>query len=377
MDDHCSSPPFASSWSRWFFTVSILFALYGVYRLVQPFLIPIFLSVVLVVVAGPIYDFILKRVGGRRALASALTCLLLIIVLAVPFFLMVGLITSQAFHLYNTVSELLTSQQLQDTFREGLGRLTPQYHKLQDALGISQDEILKHVGEAVRRISGFLYSNLTALLAGMTNLLIGFALVVFVTFYLLMDGEVMMEKALSLSPLPREMNLQIRGDILRSLRATLKGSVVLALINGTAGGLGFWIFGVPNALFWGTVMVFASVVPLVGTALVWVPGCIYLVVAGESGQALGTALWCLVSSLACDNVLRPRLIGAQTNLHPLLTFFSILGGLTLFGMVGLILGPLILAILLSLLEVYQRYFLEAPLPEPGPEPEGGEEETQA
>ncbi len=375
MDDRCTSPPFANSWSRWFFTISILFALYGVYRLVQPFLIPIFLSVVLVVVAGPVYDFIVKRVGQRRALASALTCLLLIVVLAVPFFLMAGLITSQAFHLYNTVSELLTSQQLQDTFREGLGRLAPQYHKLQEALGISQDEILKHVGEAVRRISGFLYSNLTSLLAGMTNLLIGFALVVFVTFYLLMDGEVMMEKALSLSPLPREMNLQIKGDILRSLRATLKGSVVLALINGTAGGLGFWIFGVPNALFWGTVMVFASVVPLVGTALVWVPGCVYLVVAGQSGQALGTALWCLVSSLTCDNVLRPRLIGGQTNLHPLLTFFSILGGLSLFGMVGLILGPLILAILLSLLEVYQRYFLENPAPRPEPEGQGEEPEA--
>ena len=370
MDDHCSNPPFNNSWSRWFFTVSILFALYGVYRLVQPFLIPIFLSVVLVVVAGPVYDFILGRLGPkRRALASALTCLLLILVLAVPFFLFVGLITSQAFHLYNTVSELLTSQQLQDTFREGMGRLAPQYHKLQAALGISQDEVLKHVGEAVRQVSGFLYSNLTALLTGMTNLFIGFALVVFVTFYLLMDGEAMMEKALSLSPLPREMNLQIKGDMLRSLRATLKGSVVLALINGTAGGLGFWIFGVPNALFWGTVMVFASVVPLVGTALVWVPGCIYLVVVGHSGQALGTALWCLVSSLTCDNVLRPRLIGGQTNLHPLLTFFSILGGLSLFGMVGLILGPLILAILLSLLEVYQRYFLDNPPPPTRPEPE--------
>jgi predicted PurR-regulated permease PerM len=163
---------------------------------------------------------------------------------------------------------------------------------------------------------------------------------------------------MALSPLPPEMNHQIRRDVLVTLRATLKGSVVLALIYGLISGLGFWLFGVPNALFWGTVMVFSSVVPIFGTALVWVPAGIYLIVMGAWPQAVGVMVWCLVTMVVCDNWLRPKLIGGQANLHPLLTFFAVLGGITYFGMVGLILGPLVLAILLSLIEVYQRYFLQ-------------------
>ncbi len=116
----------------------------------------------------------------------------------------------------------------------------------------------------------------------------------------------------------------------------------------------------PNALFWGTVMVFASVVPMVGTALVWLPGGLYLLLLGHTWGALGMMVWCALAGLVCDNLLRPRLIGGQANLHPLLTFFSVLGGLSLFGMAGLILGPLILAVLLSLLNIYQRHFLAPP-----------------
>lgn len=354
--------PFANSWSRWFFTICILLALYGAYCLVEPFLIPIFLSVVLVVVVGPVYDFILKVVRGRSALASAVTCLLLILAIALPFFLMAGMITSQAFNLYHTVTQLLSSDQLQDTFKNGMGRLPPYFHWMKDTLGVSQADVLQHVGEMVRRVSNFFYENLTTLLASMTNLIIGFALMLFVTFYLLMDGEQMAEKAMALSPLPREMNQQIREDVLRTLRATLKGSVVLAFINGGAGGVGFWVFGAPNALFWGSVMVFASVVPIVGIALVWAPAAIYLIVIGQTWPGVGVAAWCLITGGVCDNILRPKLIGGQANLHPLLTFFSVLGGLSLFGMVGLILGPLLLAVLLSLLEVYQRYFLAPPAP---------------
>lgn len=372
MNLSCDNQPFSSPWSRWFFTTCILFVLYLAYRLIEPFLIPIFLAVVMVVVAGPLYVFVQKLVGGRRKLASALTCVILTAVIAMPFFFFAGVLTSQAFDLYNTVSHTMTGDQLQQSINESLGRLAPALDRLQETLGINQEDVLQEVGKWVRQVSNFLYRNLAGLLRGATNLVIGFALVLFVTFYLLMDGACMAEKIISLSPLPKDMNCQIKKDIMRSLQATLKGSVVLAFIQGTVGGLGFWAFGVPNALFWGTVMVFASVVPLVGTALVWLPGGIYLIITGSTLQAVGVMAWCLIASLVCDNILRPRLIGGDTNLHPLLTFFSVLGGISLFGVVGLILGPLVLAILISLLDVYQRYFLnDPPQPGEGPKPEQG------
>lgn len=350
--------PFSSTWSRWFFAACILFVLYLAYHLMEPFLVQVFLAVVLVVVAMPLYEYTLNLMGGHRTLASAITCILLILIFAIPFFFVISLLTAQALDLYTTVSKLLAGDKLETTFREGLGRLGPMIDQLQDKLGISHADVLQQVGNLVRKISNLLYENFTGLLKGVTNLVIGVALVLFVTFYLFMDGAHMAARVLSLSPLPRDMNSRILDDMLRTLRATLKGSVVLAFINGTVSGLGFFVFGVPNALFWGTVMVFASVVPIVGTALVWVPGGIYLIIMGDYGQASGVMIWCLIVSVICDNWLRPKLIGGQADLHPLLTFFAVLGGISYFGLVGLILGPLVLAILLSLIEVYKRYFLD-------------------
>ena len=355
--DEQQSTPFASTWSRWFFTVSILFVLYLAYQLVHPFLVQVFLAVVLVVVAMPLYEATLNLMGGQRTLASAITCLLLILIFAIPFFFIISLLTAQALELYTTVSKLLAGNKLEATFSEGMGRLGPIIEELQEKLGISHADVLQQVGNLVRKVSNFLYENITGLLKGVTNLIIGVALVLFVTFYLFMEGSRLATWVLALSPLPQEMNSQIMDDMLRTLRATLKGSVVLAFINGTVSGLGFFAFGVPNALFWGTVMVFASVVPIVGTALVWVPGGIYLIIMGDYGQATGVMIWCLIVSVVCDNWLRPKLIGGQADLHPLLTFFAVLGGISYFGLVGLILGPLVLAILLSLIEVYKRYFL--------------------
>ena len=358
------SHPFHNTWSRWFFTAAILGTLWLAYLLVQPYLVQIFLAIMLAVVSAPLYDYLVDTLEGRCSLASALTCLVLIMIIVVPFFLVAGLLTTQALSLYRTMSTLLFSDQWEQNVRQGLGWLAPHVEQLQNTLGISQADVLKEVGELVRKISNLLYANLTGLLAGVTNMLVGFALMMFVTFYLLIDGPSASHRLMALSPLPEDMNQKILQDIMVSLRATIKGTVVLALINGTVGGGGFWLFGVPNALFWGTVMTFASVVPIVGTALVWLPSAIYLAIIGHPWPAVGVAVWCLISMLICDNLLRPRLIGRGSNLHPLLTFFSVLGGLSYFGLVGLFLGPLLLAILLSLLDVYQRYFLPEPSPEP-------------
>lgn len=359
--------PFATAISRWFFAVLIVFMLYTGYRLVEPYLVPIFLSVVLVVVAGPLYDLVKRLLGGREKLASAITTIVLLLVIALPLFFIIGMITAQALDLYNIVSEQLTSDTLQRTFDKGLGSVSPYLEKMQEVFGISRDEVLKQAGELVRQVSGLLYSNLTGLVKGFTNVIISSALVLFVTFYLFTDGSAMAAKILALSPLPERTNRRIKREMLISLRATMRGTLVLALLHGIMAGLGFGLFGVPLAVFWGSVMTLSSVVPLVGTALVWLPAGIYLLVTGHTASAIGMMIWCLASAIVLDNLVRPRLIGKHSNLHPLLTFFSVLGGLSVFGVVGLILGPLVLAVLLSLLGVYERHFLNNHPERPGDE----------
>jgi predicted PurR-regulated permease PerM len=357
--DSCTNPaPFTSSISRWFFAILILATMLVAFRLVEPFLIHIFLAMVLVVASGPFYNYLRLKMGWRAGLASGLTCILLTVIIALPMFLVASTLTSQALSLYRDVSNLLYSGQLQSTFKQSLGELAPYMDILHDSLGLNQSDILRQGAELVRQISNILYENITGVLARVTTLLVGLILVLFVTFFLLIDGPKMVDKFIALSPLPLSMSRGIQAEMLASLRATLRGTVVLAIINGTLAGLGFWIFGVPNSVFWGTVMTFSSVVPLIGTGLVWLPAGIYLIALGDWPDAVGVMVWCGAWMAVCDNIIRPKLIGSSTNLHPLLVFFSLLGGLSMFGMAGLLMGPMTLALLLSLLQVYQRYFLE-------------------
>lgn len=368
MEHPLNNKPFATSISRWFFGICFLLIIFVSYRMVQPFLMPIFLAVVLAVVGGPIYSRVMRLLGGRRILASTITVCLFIIIIVAPLYFMSGIIASQALDMYTTVSQELKTEAWQQTIQSGLGRLGPFVDRLQDSLGISRSDVLGQVGQWVQKISNLLYSNLAGVLAGITTLVIDFVLMMIVLFYLLMDGHKAAERLASLSPLPPDMNHQIRDEVLGIMRATLTGTVVLAFIQGVLGGLGFFIFGVPNAPFWGTVMLFASVIPLMGTAVVWLPAGVYLLLVGNVGPAIGMMIWCLVAAVVSDNVLRPRLIGKAAGLHPLLVFFSVLGGLVTFGVAGLLLGPMVLALLLSLIEVYRRHFIK-PVNHDCPEPD--------
>lgn len=368
---------FSTAISRWFFGISTILMLYLAYLLIQPFLMPIFLAVVLVVVGWPLHLGVLWLVGDKRQyLAAAITVLLFCLIIVLPLYFMVGIITDQAFDLYNTVSRMVQGGGFHDSLKHGLDLLNPFFDKLNEALGVSKTDVFTQVGEMVRRVSNLLYSNLAGLLRGITNLVIDFFLMLIVAFYLFIDGRRAADRLLSLSPMPTSLNNQIKDEVLNTMRATLTGTVVLSLLQGILGGIGFWVFGVPNSPFWGTVMVFASVVPIFGTAVVWVPGGIFLLLSGMTGAGVGVMVWCLVSALVCDNLIRPKLLGNVTHLHPLMIFFAVLGGLLLFGVVGLVLGPMVLALMLSLLEVYRLHFVPNEIEPvecvaPQPEPETG------
>lgn len=349
---------FSTAISRWFFGISTILMLYLAYLLIQPFLMPIFLAVVLVVVGWPLHQGVLWVVGAKRQhLAAAITVLLFCLIIVLPLYFMVGIITDQALGLYNTVSRMVQGGGFHDSLKHGLDLLNPFFDKLNEALGISKADVFTQVGEMVRRVSNLLYSNLAGLLRGITNLVIDFFFMLIVAFYLFIDGRRAADRLLSLSPMPSSLNNQIKDEVLSTMRATLTGTVVLSLLQGILGGIGFWIFGVPNSPFWGTVMVFSSVVPIFGTAVVWLPGGIFLLLSGMTGAGVGVMAWCLISALICDNLIRPKLLGNVTHLHPLMVFFAVLGGLLLFGVVGLVLGPMVLALMLSLLEVYRLHFV--------------------
>ena len=198
---------------------------------------------------------------------------------------------------------------------------------------------------------------MAALAKGVVGIVFDLVIVLFICFFLLIDGEKFLKEIKLLSPLEVSHHERIVHQLEKTLKATLKGSIIVALAQGLLGGLGFWIFDIPMAAFWGVCMVFSSVIPLVGTALIWIPAALYLALTSSFWMAIGLALWGTLIISGADNVLRPMLLKGEAHLHPLLTFLSILGGLIYFGFLGFILGPIVLSFLMTLFEIYKKEFL--------------------
>jgi predicted PurR-regulated permease PerM len=178
----------------------------------------------------------------------------------------------------------------------------------------------------------------------------------FTLFYFFRDGPRMVRKLRSLVPLDREYKNALIGRFTSVARATVKGTLLIALVQGTLSGLTLWIFGVGSPFLWGVVATLFSIIPLVGAWLVLYPAAAIQAIQGNYWQAIGIAVVTIVVIVNVDNLLRPRLVGQETGMHDLMVFFSTLGGIGLFGATGFILGPMVAALFLALLDIYSREF---------------------
>ena len=191
---------------------------------------------------------------------------------------------------------------------------------------------------------------------GAFNVIAMLFIMIFSMYYFFKDGPAFIEKFKRMSPLSDDYEDRLIEKFSSMTRATIKGTLVIAVIQGCLGGIAFWIFGVPSPLFWGLAMVILSIIPMVGSALVWLPAGIIKVATGSWGEGLGILVvgFGLISTI--DNVLRPRLVGKDTAMHPLLIFFGTLGGISVFGIVGFIVGPIIAALFVTIWEIYASEF---------------------
>jgi predicted PurR-regulated permease PerM len=228
---------------------------------------------------------------------------------------------------------------------------------------IQLEQIVRTV---VTRASEFIYTNAIGLIKGFTYFFLDLVLVLFIAFFMFLQGDDFIEALKRLSPLDPAHNEEIVRETEVTIKATLWGTVIVAFVQGILGGVGFLIFGLPQPAFWGTVMIPASVIPVVGSAIIWAPAAVYLIFTGHVGSGIGLIIWGGVVVSVIDNILKPILMKGSGETPSVFILFSILGGLTYFGMIGFILGPLILSFLLSLLRIYQKTILVQPAPVTGP-----------
>jgi len=214
---------------------------------------------------------------------------------------------------------------------------------------------------------------------GTFNTIIDVFIMLYCMFFFLLDGDGILKKALYYLPLEDHDECRILDKFTSITRATIKGTLVIGVLQGSLAGLAFAVVGIPSAVFWGTVMAVLSVIPSVGSALVWFPAVVYLVATGHISKGIGLFVFCAFVVGSLDNLLRPKLVGKDTQMHELMILFGTLGGIFMFGMVGIIIGPVIAGLFVTVWEIYGMAFQDV-LPEvklfsKKEEPEALEEEN--
>ena len=329
--------------------------LYLFYLVIHPFLTDLFVATVIAMVFYPLYKKFLRLFKGWKILSALLTIIIIILAFLIPISLLSGVITGQSLELYQQISKGLQDGTIKKAIDLKLVYFNLFFDRWQ--INIQTLRLEEYAGKFLTSFSEFIYTEMTALARGVAGILFDVIIVLFISFFLLIDGEKFLHEIKVFSPLEVTHHDRIILQLEKTVKATLKGSIIVALTQGLLGGIGFWIFNIPSAAFWGVCMVFSSVIPLVGTSIIWIPAALYLAFTSSFWMALGLALWGTLIISGADNVLRPLLLKGAANLHPLLTFLSVLGGLLYFGFLGFILGPVVLSFLMTLFDIYKKEFL--------------------
>ncbi len=322
-------------------------------QVVRPFLLAVFLAAVFAGLAYPLYRWILRRLGGRRSLASIATLLVLLLGLGVPVAGFLTMVAAQAVQVGQGAEEWF---RIQSERGEQLRRLLERI-PFADQLLPEEGRLVEQFREMAERTGPALMGTVVAAATrGALSFGIQLFILLYALFFFLVDGPLILRTILSYIPLSLAEKEELLERFVSVTRATVKGSLLIGVIQGGIAGLAFSVAGVSGPAFWGTVMVVLSIIPAVGPALIWIPAVIYLFLLGKVWAALGLLVWCAVVVSSIDNLLRPRLIGHDARMSDLLILLSTLGGIILFGAVGFIVGPIIAALFVTVWHIYGEVF---------------------
>jgi predicted PurR-regulated permease PerM len=325
-----------------------LIATYLCWLMLRPFVNVLAWAAVLVILFHPVHRRLVARTN-RPATSAIVSCVLVILVILIPLTLitlaLVREFSGAAQGLQHFASGLL------DPNSPTTGRMlrfAGQYVDIEQLR--NPDAIRGHV----ERVSGSLAQSTLGIVGGAVGAVVQVFFIIFTMFYLFRDGERIVRALPEVLPLETAQSEEIFTRTNEVIGASVYGVLVIAAVQGTLGGLAFWVLGLPSPLVWGVVMTFMSLIPMAGSFVVWVPAAVYLAATGQWWKAGLLVFWGAVVIGSIDNFLRPKLVGDRTRLHELFIFFSVLGGLQVFGVLGLVLGPVVLAITLALFDVVRH-----------------------
>ncbi len=325
---------------RIFFVVFFAVVALAAIIIVQPFLTYIVLAAILTYALFPVYNAINRRIR-RPSISSSIAILIALLLMVLPAFFLVSELVQQVSGAYTSFQEE-TLQRAADY----LSGLTGNRVDFQAMLTSGIDQLRRSIAGLAPDILG-----------SITEVALGIVIMFFVMFYGFREGEVFIARVRALLPLDAGLKQSLFYELRTITQAVLYGQVMTALIQGTLGSIGLLIFGISNWLFWGAIMTIMAFLPVLGTPIIWVPAAVGQILDGNTVSGVGLLIYGSILVINVDNVIRPRLVSGRTKVHPLLILIGVLGGLKIFGFIGMLLGPLILALLVACIRFYEEAYL--------------------
>lgn len=316
------------------------------------FLKPAAWAVIIVLFLYPIHSRLNRILKHKRTLGAVIMCIIVIAFVIVPAFFLSSALTGEAIKVYKHLREVIESSQATEMM-QGLPWLVKYKEMFTKYFAPTDFEVKDLLSTTLGRVGQFLVQQGTSIFKNLLQFLISLVFTLVIIYYLFKDGDRFLTAVKELLPLSKIEAEQFTQRIYDVLIATLRGSFFTALIQGTLGGLILWILGFSAPILWGTLMGIATFIPILGTSIVWLPATGYLFVAGSIVKGLILLGFSLLVISQVDYFLRPILISGRAKLHNLLLFFSIIGGLWNFGLIGIFLGPILVSLAAGILEIYK------------------------
>lgn len=307
---------------------------------------PIFSAIVLAILFYPLYRATLSQTKIRAAAASGIMIALIVLLIALPLYGLGTLLAHEAITLYQS-SSIDPSTFLADSFAK-----TPQIVSLAQNFGVSEQDLRVRLASFVQTASNWMVGFAASLTAQTIQFALQFVITLYLTFFLLKDGDSMLKSINAALPLSVHRRETLYARFVSTVRAVVKGSIVVSLVQGILGGLLFWAVGIGNPVLWGAVMAFLALLPFGGPTLIWLPAAIFLFFAGNVVGAAALVIGGALVIGLIDNVMRPILVGRDIKMPDPLVLISVLGGLAAFGPGGIVVGPVIAALFLSVWEMF-------------------------
>jgi predicted PurR-regulated permease PerM len=322
---------------------AIAIACYFVFR---PFLVEILIAAVLVTIFYKPYEWLTKKLWNKRALAALVMCLAVVLVIIIPLTNLIIYCAQKSVTAYHDVVEFLDESGISSANNKNII-----LDKASD-VGISGEKVQEMIADLAQKSSNWLVGGATSLVKGTTSFLISLFLVIFTMFFFFLDGAKMLKRMMYLTPLPNKYDREIFKKFKDVSYSTFVSTFVVAVAQGLLGAIGFMIVGLP-AFFPGIIIAFTSIMPYVGSVTITLPAAIYLLVTGKIWQGIFMLVWGLVVVANVDNLLRAYIVQAKSEVHPIFLIFSILGGIALFGFWGVLIGPLVIALAITIFHIYE------------------------